>query len=419
MEKFNSFIPSKITEDYLVDLELNNPERQQERLQNIDKISNELFEEKKEDEFIEKLVDLGETMQESTYYNLHHSPENYVKIEEIKNDSSPDLFVPGILSSYLEQNGIKNIIQKNSNTNEKTSNIILQSIFNGDAFNHVIHLHLSYGEYNNHIILNDEEKQKEYILDKQKNYVRILNKNIDDIIISKPREGQLRSLVAVKNSSLKELKEFSKIIKEYEESKNTKIIDINFQCLLSFCPISQSMFDHNFDRLNDDWGRNEKRGPPGYLMDYDPPIGFKGYGLKVSKQYDNGDDTWLGYENKIGEWYIAYHGTSGHFAKSILDEGLKAGFGQAYKGDININPLSKDEFGSVMKGVYCSPKIREAVKYTKGKEVTFNNKNFIFIFMLRVNPYKIRICAKKPDYWVFKGDDLNKKTNRKHFFHPI
>ena len=146
MEKFNSFIPSKITEDYLVDLELNNPERQQERLQNIDKITSELFEEKKADEFIEKLVDLGETMQESVYYNLHHSPENYVKLEEIKNDSSPDLFVPGILSFYLEQNGIKNIIQKNSNTNEKTSNIILQSIFNGDAFNHVIHLHLSYGD---------------------------------------------------------------------------------------------------------------------------------------------------------------------------------------------------------------------------------------------------------------------------------
>ena len=115
-------------------------------MQNIDKITSELFEEKKADEFIEKLVDLGETMQESVYYNLHHSPENYVKLEEIKNDASPDLFVPGILSFYLEQNGIKNIIQKNSNTNEKTSNIILQSIFNGDAFNHVIHLHLSYGD---------------------------------------------------------------------------------------------------------------------------------------------------------------------------------------------------------------------------------------------------------------------------------
>ena len=224
----------------------------------------------------------------------------------------------------------------------------------------------------------------------------------------------MRSLVAIKNSSLEELKEFSKKIKEYEESKNTKIIDINFQCLLTFCPISPDMFDHNFDRLNDDWGRNEKRGPPGYLMDYDPPLGFKGYGLKVSKQYDNGDDTWLGYENKIGEWYIAYHGTSGHWVKSILGEGLKAGSGQYYEDDENINPLSNNKFKKVMKSVYCSPKISEAEGYAKGKEIDFNNKKFIFVFMLRVNPYKIRICSGEPDYWVFKGEDLYEKTNRKY-----
>lgn len=240
-EKFNSFIPSKISEDYLIDLELNNPERQQERMQCIEQISNEFFEEKTEEEFTEKLMELGETIQESIYYNLHHTPENFVKLDEIKNDSSPDLFIPGILSSYLEQNGINNIIQKNSN-NEKISNIILQSIFNGDAFNQVIHLHLSYGEANDQIILNDEEKQKEFILDKQKNYARILKKNINDIIISKPREGGTNFNLIVKNSLPEELKEFIKIIKQYEESKHTKIIDINLECLLSFCAISPDMF---------------------------------------------------------------------------------------------------------------------------------------------------------------------------------
>ena len=84
-------------------------------------------------------------------------------------------------------------------------------------------------------------------------------------------------------------------------------------------------------------------------MDYDPPLGYKGYGLQVSKKYDNGDDTWLGYENTIGEWYIAYHGTSGLYAKSILDIGFKRGFGQAHEYDNNINPLSKDKFQKVKK----------------------------------------------------------------------
>ena len=53
-------------------------------------------------------------------------------------------------------------------------------------------------------------------------------------------------------------------------------------------------------------------------MDYIQPIGYKGYGLKVKGLYDNGDDTWLGYTNKVGEWYIAYHSTSGTVAKNIL-----------------------------------------------------------------------------------------------------
>ena len=358
-------------------------------MQSIEKISNELFEEKTKDEYVERLVELGETMQESIYYDLHHTPENFVKLDEIKNDSSSDLFIPGILSSYLEQNGINNIIQKNSN-NEKTSNIILQSIFNGDAFNQVIHLHLSYGEDNDQIILNDEEKLKEFILDKQKNYGRIINKNIDDIIISKPREGSINFNLIVKNSSLEELNEFLKIIKQYE-SKFTKIIDINLECLLSFCSISPDMFDHNYDRLNDDWGINEKRGPPGYLMDYDPPLGYKGYGLQVSKKYDNGDDTWLGYENKIGEWYIAYHGTSGLYAKSILDIGFKRGFGQAHEYDNNINPLSKDKFQKVNKGVYCSPKISIADSYGSGNEITFNNKKYSH--SSKKNSIKKRFCG--------------------------
>jgi hypothetical protein len=49
----------------------------------------------------------------------------------------------------------------------------------------------------------------------------------------------------------------------------------------------------------------EKRGNRDYFF----PAGFKGYGLKVSKKYDRGDDTWLGMANKPKEWGVLYHGT--------------------------------------------------------------------------------------------------------------
>ncbi len=69
--------------------------------------------------------------------------------------------------------------------------------------------------------------------------------------------------------------------------------------MFTFFGICPEMFDNIGDQLNDGWERNGKRGPPNYLMDYIPPIGYKGYGLKVKGLYDNGDDTWLGYTNKV------------------------------------------------------------------------------------------------------------------------
>ena len=173
------------------------------------------------------------------------------------------------------------------------------------------------------------------------------------------------------------------------------------------------MFDHNYDVLNDKWGKNKKRGPPHHLMDYDPPIGYRGYGLKISKKYDNGDDTWLGNTNKEGEWYIAYHGTSAIYANAILKEGLKKGLGQVYEYDNNINELSKNNHPKVGKGVYCTPIINIADSYAQWNDISFEDKKFRLVFMLRVNPYKIRICEDEKDYWVFEGDSLDEKTESK------
>ena len=413
IDNYNSFMEEKISKEYLVDIELNNPSKQQERVQNIEKISNEIFQEKTREEFVEQLMDLSETLKESTCYELYHEPEKFVKKEELKANSSSDLFIQGLLSSFLEQKGINNVIRK-TQSHENTSKTALQLIFNGDAFNQIINFHYSYGDNNDYVILNDEDKQKEFIRNKQINYAKILNKNINDIIISKPREGSINFSIVVKDSTLEMLQDKIEELKKYEKSKGAVFCDINLRCLLSFCEIDPEMFDHDYDQLYDGWETDGKRGPPGYLMDYDPPIGYKGYGLKVAGKYDNGDDTWLGYTNQQGEWYIAYHGTSGHYAKAILNEGLKKGGGQAHAGYYNINPLSKDKHPYVGTGVYCSPKISVADGYAgSAGDILFDEKNFRIVFMLRVNPYKIRISQNEPDYWVFEGDYLQDKTVRK------
>ena len=413
--KFNDLVEEDISKEYLIDIELNNPEKQEERIKNIEKISDEIFQEKTREEYVEQLMDLTETVKDSVYYEIHHNPENFIKKEDIKiTNNDPNLFIQGALSSFLAKNGINSVIQKNANNeNENVSKMALQLIFNGEAFNQVLHLHYSYGDENDFIIVNDEEMQKEFMKDKQKNYAKILHRKIDDIIVSKPRVGGVNFTVLVKNSNREELEILISDIKTYEKSKGAIIKDINLKCLLSFCVINPDMFDHDYDVLNDGWGINEKRGPPHHLMDYDPPIGYKGYGLKVTQKYDNGDDTWLGYTNQEGEWYIAYYGTSGIYANAILNEGLKKGDGQVHENDNNINELSKAIHPKVGKGVYFTPKISIADSYALWNDITFEDKKFRFVFMLRVNPYKIRICEGEKDYWVFEGDSLGEKTERK------
>ena len=271
--KYNDLIEEEISKEYLIDIELNNPEKQEERIKNIEKISDEIFQEKTREEYVEELMDLTETLKESIYYEIHHNPENFIKKEEIKiTNNDPNSFIQGALNSFLAKNGINSVIQRNSNNgNENVSKMALQLIFNGEAFYQVIHLHYSYGDENDYIIVNDEEKQKEFMKDKQKNYAKILDKKIDDIIISKPRVGGVNFTVLVKNSNREELEALISDIKVYEKSKGTIIKDINLKCLLSFCAINPDMFDV----LNDTWGINEKRGPPHHLMDYDPPLGTK------------------------------------------------------------------------------------------------------------------------------------------------
>ena len=32
--------------------------------------------------------------------------------------------------------------------------------------------------------------------------------------------------------------------------------------------------------------------------------------------------------------------------------------------------------------------------------------------MCRINPYKVRICKNKPEYWVVSGDNLNQGVSK-------
>ena len=86
---------------------------------------------------------------------------------------------------------------------------------------------------------------------------------------------------------------------------------------------------------------NSFNGPPGYLKNFYPPIGWTTIGLKVWGKYDNGDNSQLGTSNVPGEWYIGYHGIkTKNSIYGILTNGFIKGSNQSFANYKNINPLS-------------------------------------------------------------------------------
>ena len=166
--------------------------------------------------------------------------------------------------------------------------------------------------------------------------------------------------------------------KEYLESKKSRIVDFkhltNFEekPIIESIRLNRSMLDARGNNKSDNqWGYNEKRGG----FDYFPPVGMHRYGLKVFGRYDNGNNDWLSYDNRPGEWSIAYSGLSGQNNENT----------QKYEYDMDIRNFGQ----KVGIGVYTfqNPKIMEE----KTEIVNANGIKYKMGFMLRVKPDKIRI----------------------------
>ena len=363
IEKITKIITTSITKHDLEVVQLNNPKKEEERQKEIETISENLLNSKMTQiTYIENVSSFGSNVKNSIIYETFHNPEKFVKKEEAENSNEGStLFIEGALLFLLGNNDITCAITKDTKS-ENEAKTTLQLVTSGEVFRKKINISSDYGEEKNAEILSSEEEKQKFISQKKKEFSIVFNCPENKILITNLRSNSMDYDLMIEGREPTD-EELEKI------AKDKAVKDIRMARLIEGCIIMPHMFDSRGDNKDGGWGIGQKRGPPGYLINYDPPIGYIGYGLRVLNQYDNGDI------------------------------------------DNNINPLSNAQYNICGRGVYCSPIIKETEGYGQG--VRIQNKDYYFTFMCRVNPYQVRICGGYKNYWIVSGDNLNDLNAKK------
>lgn len=330
-----------------------------------------------------------------------------------------ELFVLGLLGSLLQINHIKFAIAKKKNyinyynsleyemqANEKCF-LSLQFLSNLYMNKQKYDIHFDFGERINQELLANKYKFDEFSDCLKNRLSKEYNIPKDTIIITYPQRGSVRVQLIFESNEFDDLdiNELERKLRaDYSDYLKLKEIkEINKNVIMEGCTLNEDIFDKRGNRIV--WGtKMEYRGNKPYY----PPVGWKGYGLKVENKYENND--WYGMNNGINEWCVAYHGI-GSGAKStqdifniknnIIKEGLRAGWRNAHeKCDDKYHKFEK-----VGIGAYCTPKIEIAERYARTCEA--NGKKYKLVFMLRVKPDAIRgcNCNDAKDYYVVRNGD--------------
>ena len=358
----------------------------------------------KEEDFINSAVYLSDMMNKINIIEKKKCPNKLISTKKVmkypglitkKFEKNEQIFTLSLISNILEEKGINVNIYKENESNNKIDGANLQYLFNG--FTEKKKYEIKFGLEKNKInILLQKGNELNNFIDEWKTKIsNILKIDQDKLYLVNPKYNSGFCLDLITNEG--------KI--HYNKLKNfNEIKDINEKPLIEGCQLNADIFDPAHNNQDPNWGTNEKRGG----LDYIPPIGWFGYGLKVTKKYDNGNDTWLNYNGLTGEFAVAYFGLSNiygnkknmsHFLNEINSkDALNAGYEQIYKNDENIFENSKGEFQKCGTGVYLfqNPKIAEN---TAGI-IDIGGVRYKVLLMCRVNPKKIRQPKGFKDCWI-------------------
>ena len=354
----------------------------------------------------EDISKLGKALKEEMKEELKQNPDKFIDINKELNSKNSQFFPSAVLANNLQKEGIFTLVEKDAKQSP-LQDISIKFILNGMINQKKIIVNYDFGPEENHKILNNNEYQKDFIekeyeklsnlLKISKECINICNFGTDTVQYELLINENFANKDKYLDPFLSTDSNFDDLINklnEYSTTENSKI-NVKLSPLLEAMKLNTDLFDYRGNK-DSGWSEGQTRGG----MQYDPPIGWSGHGLKVLQKYEN--DDWIGNKGGEGEWCVAYHGTNINFAESILKSKLLPGTRQAHKLCNNRNKKCSEEKVGI--GIYVTPKIKIAEDYSVA------NNNYKCIFMCRINPTKFRTCDF--DYWVVNPEDTDIRPYR-------
>ena len=198
-------------------------------------------------------------------------------------------------------------------------------------------------------------------------------------------------------------------------TKFSELNSIKMNLLIAKYGINEKCFDNRGNFLNPNSRKIIFRGNELY----EPPYGWMGLGLNVFGIYE--DDIWLKDITNKSEWAIAYRGIVSKDVNEMKDylkyfienKTLKIASIELKEGIKN-----KRKSKNISKGVYMTPHIKIAEKYTQS--ISFNNKKYKVLLMAKVKAQDI-IEPEDSNFWILDDENIRiyrvlfKEINKNYF----
>ena len=338
------------------------------------------------------------------------APKKFINIDDVikkpglllkGNDDKNDFdFILSLIGEILKDKNIDLNILKNNNEEEnnkdKLSEACLQYLFCGLLDKKKIEINFKFAPRKIDTLNKKKEELSEFIEEWKEKISNLINIDKKDISLINPKKkGKDNFSLDLVSKDDTIFQNQNKILSNYKE-----INYIREKSFIESCQLNNNIFDSKYNNQDGFWGLNEKRGGEFYI----PPIGWKGYGLKVDGKYDHGDNTWLDYNDRKGVFAVAYLGLSNIFenkekskkylSEINLPEILKMNYQQTYKNDNDLRNQGK-KCGC---GIYLfqNPKIAE----NSAGIIDVIGIRYKVLLMCRVNPKKIRQPEGYQDCWI-------------------